>query len=885
MGTLFVEEQVELYIRIRTEDEQYSILKQQKNHSISVLKYLENKHTINAHELLTKYDVFPTFWNTKASFKLIELQTTSTASELLNNSGFAVYLALEIDMKSLKNSIETHIQSAITSSYSADDCESTSFSGLVDDDYSRLSPILGSNEQNALLNPSEMNKKSSRRSGKILARANSSKSKSGRAGLGSQSVSDSVFEYMKTHLLEDISNPIPISSLSTLRFLDQEAMNYFLRCSQSSFDRKRTSNVQGIDAKDALPSLSWVRIVMQGGRELATVQMRTHRALQRFVTTLSGYSSVTPFSQDRNLLLIESARSSRRASGSFLAFDSSSSGASIPRRLQRQHSRSSRLSEGSMSGGIMLLTPSLAEQRQRERPELAGAMDDEEALNAILCDEFRRMDQDWQFGLLQRFSRITHVVRAAQKEFGEAFLEGKKPGAPSSSTVADALENSGMSSAKIDDTLQNLVEAASPRIPAPTPLKLDADDVCPRVPVSRNVWASSFTDYGALVDSLSIQQAIFDSGVAPEARELVWPFILNVYGWTSSRFERENILSSLVREYKTLTRRWQRSILEIQRRGELPDGVLGSMDSEKVELELSVLGNGEDDDGVDAHIADLVHIDSECEDETDRKEKLNAQVLEMRTQIIKDVVRTDRSVEAFHEGDEKSNRLLSVMERVLSAYAMKNEELSYCQGMSDFLAPLIHAFFVEREGHDVFFSPQESEEQEALVFGCFSQLMIRVGANFLPDQSGIRAQLSAIRRLIRIVDRDLFAFFEEADPSFYSVYRWILVQFKREVEFSQIARMWEIFWLDHVAPKELHIYVVVAILCAQRECILSLPECAFDQILHFVNGMSKQFDPEVAVKLGAKLYLRIGRLHGEVTAPRFALSDIAISPATMQLLF
>uniref|UniRef100_A0A7S1TM99 Rab-GAP TBC domain-containing protein n=1 Tax=Erythrolobus australicus TaxID=1077150 RepID=A0A7S1TM99_9RHOD len=220
--------------------------------------------------------------------------------------------------------------------------------------------------------------------------------------------------------------------------------------------------------------------------------------------------------------------------------------------------------------------------------------------------------------------------------------------------------------------------------------------------------------------------------------------------------------------------------------------------------------------------------------------------------------------------------------------------------MSDFLSPIIHAFYVESgasksecsfeadgQYHDETLAEyaEQAHNAEALVFGCFSQLMQRVGSNFLPDQSGIRAQLSAVRRLMRVADRDLFRFYERTDPSFYSVYRWLLVQFKREVPYRSVSRLWELFWLDHVAPGELHLYVVVALLCAQREQILQLPEGEFDQILRFVNSMARRFDVAAAAHLAARLYLRVGRVHGEASAPHAALHDEPMSPATLHLLF
>ena len=151
--------------------------------------------------------------------------------------------------------------------------------------------------------------------------------------------------------------------------------------------------------------------------------------------------------------------------------------------------------------------------------------------------------------------------------------------------------------------------------------------------------------------------------------------------------------------------------------------------------------------------------------------------------------------------------------------------------------------------------------------------MERVGANFSPDQVAIRKQLTRVKRIVEVVDHKLVLFFERTDPDFYSIYRWILVQFKREFPFEGISSVWELFWLDHVCPRELHLYVCAALLIYQRDRVLKLQEGEFDQILRFVNSMLTRTDPVSAVKLGARLYMRVGAVTGHMSRPQSALSD------------
>lgn len=60
---------------------------------------------------------------------------------------------------------------------------------------------------------------------------------------------------------------------------------------------------------------------------------------------------------------------------------------------------------------------------------------------------------------------------------------------------------------------------------------------------------------------------------------------------------------------------------------------------------------------------------------------------ERKSQIEKDVSRTDRTVE-FYAGDNNPN--LQILNDILMTYVMYNFDLGYVQGMSDLLAPILH---------------------------------------------------------------------------------------------------------------------------------------------------------------------------------------------------
>eukprot|EP00189_Rhodosorus_marinus_P001243 CAMPEP_0113961870 /NCGR_PEP_ID=MMETSP0011_2-20120614/5576_1 /TAXON_ID=101924 /ORGANISM="Rhodosorus marinus" /LENGTH=575 /DNA_ID=CAMNT_0000973613 /DNA_START=388 /DNA_END=2115 /DNA_ORIENTATION=+ /assembly_acc=CAM_ASM_000156 len=197
-------------------------------------------------------------------------------------------------------------------------------------------------------------------------------------------------------------------------------------------------------------------------------------------------------------------------------------------------------------------------------------------------------------------------------------------------------------------------------------------------------------------------------------------------------------------------------------------------------------------------------------------------------QIQKDVHRTDRDVKAFQEDDAP---LLGRMEELLYVYAVENPAIGYCQGMSDLISPLLWAF---REDH------------QSMTYFCFAEIMSRQWSqNFLHSGGGISKQLEELKSLTCKADPDIAQLFEVVDPSYYSLYRWTLVHFKRELEFPDVARLWEVIWLDW--NMDLHLYVALGLLVRHRDQVLS--GCStFDRLLKFINLMSQRLDVDLALR-------------------------------------
>ncbi|KAH0914439.1 hypothetical protein HID58_028885 [Brassica napus] len=104
-------------------------------------------------------------------------------------------------------------------------------------------------------------------------------------------------------------------------------------------------------------------------------------------------------------------------------------------------------------------------------------------------------------------------------------------------------------------------------------------------------------------------------------------------------------------------------------------------------------------------------------------------------QIGLDVNRTDRSLE-FYEKKENLSKLWDI----LSVYAWIDQDVDYCQGMSDLCSPMIVVL-----------------EDEADSFFCFERLMCRLRGNFRSTgrSVGVEAQLTHLFSITHIIDTKL----------------------------------------------------------------------------------------------------------------------------------
>eukprot|EP00871_Galdieria_phlegrea_P004778 jgi/Galph1/5300/GphlegSOOS_G3922.1 len=169
----------------------------------------------------------------------------------------------------------------------------------------------------------------------------------------------------------------------------------------------------------------------------------------------------------------------------------------------------------------------------------------------------------------------------------------------------------------------------------PTYFKEESESIAS---VSLETWHSYLDSEGRIRYPLALQYSIFRGGCSESVRKEIWPFLLQVFPWSSTLEERRQILEELTRKYNILKSQW------------------GTIFPEQ---------------------------------------EMNYKEFRERKDLIeKDVIRTDRNVSIFQDNDSSATR---DMKEILLTYSFYHFDIGYCQGMSDMLAPIMYVFYSSSE--------------------------------------------------------------------------------------------------------------------------------------------------------------------------------------------
>lgn len=284
-------------------------------------------------------------------------------------------------------------------------------------------------------------------------------------------------------------------------------------------------------------------------------------------------------------------------------------------------------------------------------------------------------------------------------------------------------------------------------------------------------YGTLLNEKGQIEDDLQLRKCVFFGGLEKSLRKTVWPFLLHCYS-TNSTFEDRAALAEIRRqEYEEITRRR-----------------LYSMSPE-------------------------------------------AQAQFWRTVqcvIEKDVIRTDRG-NPFFAGEDNPN--IDTMKNILLNYAFYNPGMSYTQGMSDLLAPVLCEI-----------------KNESETFWCFVGLMQRAIFVCTPTDNDIDRNLCFLRELIRLMVPSFYKHLQKHTDAMELLFchRWILLCFKREFTEAVAIRMWEACWSNYLTDY-FHLFLCLAIIAVYADDVIAQDLRTDEMLLHF-SSLAMYMDGQLILR-------------------------------------
>lgn len=270
-------------------------------------------------------------------------------------------------------------------------------------------------------------------------------------------------------------------------------------------------------------------------------------------------------------------------------------------------------------------------------------------------------------------------------------------------------------------------------------------------------YGTLLNNKGQIEDHAMLQKCVFFGGLEKSIRKTVWPFLLNCYPLSSTFEDRAMLMDIKRQEYEDIA----------QRR------LYAMSPEEQITFWKTV-----------------------------------------QSVIEKDVVRTDRS-NPFFCGEENPNSKL--LKNILLNYAFYDVKISYFQGMSDLLAPILCEV-----------------QNEFECFWCFVGLMKKSSFVCTPTDYDIDRYINYLRELIRVMLPNFYIYVKEKCDNMDLIFchRWLLLSFKREFTDEVVIRMWEACWSNYLTDY-FNLFLCLAIIAVYADDIINQNLSADDMILHF----------------------------------------------------
>eukprot|EP00298_Acanthocystis_sp_HF-20_P007879 c17338_g1_i2.p1 GENE.c17338_g1_i2~~c17338_g1_i2.p1 ORF type:complete len:460 (+),score=143.38 c17338_g1_i2:76-1455(+) len=186
-------------------------------------------------------------------------------------------------------------------------------------------------------------------------------------------------------------------------------------------------------------------------------------------------------------------------------------------------------------------------------------------------------------------------------------------------------------------------------------------------------------------------------------------------------------------------------------------------------------------------------------------------------QIKVDAPRTVPSLQLFR-GERAQQSLI----RVLYIWAIRHPASGYVQGMNDLVVPYFVVFLSEiidlnKNGEELRLLEAVSDEVftdiEADVYWCLSRMLQGIQDNYTSSQPGIQRMVFKLQEILTRVDEPLCKHMKAQSIEFLVVGpQWMICLLVRELPFSLLTRLWDLYLSEQQIFIHFHVYVCAALL-------------------------------------------------------------------------
>jgi len=319
-----------------------------------------------------------------------------------------------------------------------------------------------------------------------------------------------------------------------------------------------------------------------------------------------------------------------------------------------------------------------------------------------------------------------------------------------------------------------------------------------RKPLQPEQWYSGQDSAGASRNFDAILEKVRLRGVATCLKPQLWPYLLQLYDPASSGVERAEQHRVLATDYAQLLENCEKLdsdiIDEVGEGGILMPSAMQSSPA-KPDLDRLAIMNFEESqriivmDAVRTEMGALASLEAQSRGDAggcaagggggDAPPPPPPGAMVWNGRLAREMLAASEHLSPYAR--RAAARLISL----LSAYAVYDPEIGYCQGMADLAAPFVALV------------PDDVE-----AFWCFERLMRHSRANFAHSGEGVRAQLRMLGRVLEHKDPVLMHHLRHVGAGeCLFAYRMVLVLMRRELSLANCLLLWEMLWAEDLSAE------------------------------------------------------------------------------------